>query len=68
MTDFSDTKPATQSLTVWSAVAAILSGLSTIALVASGQVSADAVGGAVLAIAGGIGAIVGRLRAKSRIG
>ena len=68
MTDFSDTKPATQSLTVWSAVAAILSGLSTIALVASGQVSADAVGGAVLAIAGGIGAIVGRWRARARIG
>jgi hypothetical protein len=68
MTDFSDTKPATQSLTVWSAVAAILSGLSTIALVASGQVGPDAIGGAVLAIGGGIGAIVGRLRARARIG
>jgi hypothetical protein len=68
MTDFSDTKPATQSLTIWSAVAAILSGLSTLALVAAGQVGPDAIGGAVLSIVGGVGALVGRLRARARIG
>ena len=68
MTDFSDTKPATQSLTIWSAVAAILSGLSTLALVAAGQLGADALGGAVLSIGGGIGALIGRWRARARIG
>jgi hypothetical protein len=68
MSDFSDTKPATQSLTIWSAVAAILSGLSTLALVAAGQLGADALGAAVLSIGGGIGALIGRLRARSRIG
>ena len=68
MTTFSDTKPASQSLTVWSAIAAILSGLSTLALVAAGQVGPDAVAGAVLSIAGGVGALVGRLRARARIG
>jgi hypothetical protein len=68
MTDFSDTKPATHSLTIWSAVATILSGLSTLALVAAGQLGADALGGAVLSIGGGIGALIGRLRARARIG
>jgi hypothetical protein len=68
MNTFSDTKRATQSLTIWSAVAAILSGLSTLALVAAGQVGADAIGGSVLSIVGGIGALVGRLRARARIG
>ena len=42
MTALPDTKPATQSLTIWSAIAAILSGLSTLALVAAGQLGPDA--------------------------
>jgi hypothetical protein len=56
MMTFSDTKPATQSLAIWSAIAAILSGLSTLALVAAGQLGPDAVGSALLSIVGGIGA------------
>jgi hypothetical protein len=61
-------KPLLSSVTVWSGIGAILSGLSTLALVYGGAVGADAIAPAITGILSGIGAIIGRLKAVRPIG
>jgi hypothetical protein len=61
-------KPATQSLTIWSGIAAILSGLASLALLMNGNATADVVPGAVTSILAGAGAVYGRLTATKVIG
>jgi hypothetical protein len=61
-------KPAGASLTVWSGVASILSGLTSLAMVLAGALGPEAVGPAVAAVFAGVTTIIGRLRARTVIG
>lgn len=68
MTNETDaTKPFWASQTIWSAIAAVGSSLAGAVLSwRTGDVSA--LGASLAAIAGGLGAIIGRLRATTQIG
>lgn len=63
----SETKPFTHSATIWGGIAAVLSGLGTLAMVAAGLATADTVYPALISIWGGAQAIWGRFRARTLV-